>query len=373
MRYYIIAGEASGDLHGSNLIKGLKKVDEEAEFRLWGGDLMEKEGGELVRNYRDLAFMGFVEVLLNIRKIKRNLDYCKADILNYSPDLIILIDYPGFNLKIAQHAKTHGIKVFYYISPKVWAWKEKRVKTIKICVDRMFSILPFEIEYYKKFEYQVEYEGNPVVDAVHQAEEEMMGRTEFLSGNHLSDKPIIALVPGSRKQEIKYNLPAMLDMIRLYPDHQFIIACSPMISHEDYSRYIQGFNVKLLYDQTYPIMKYADAAIVTSGTATLEAGLLKVPQVVCYFGNPLGMVIAFFLVNIRFISLVNLILNKEAVKELVQYKITRESLKRELDKLLFDDQHQKILENDYEELQLRVGSPGVSERVAKRMFGLLNN
>ena len=372
MKYYIIAGEASGDFHGANLIKGLKKVDKEAGFRLWGGDLMEKEGDALVRNYRDLAFMGYVEVLLNIRKIKRNLDFCKEDIINYSPDLIILIDYPGFNLKIAQHANEHGIKVFYYISPKVWAWKEKRVKTIKKYVDRMFSILPFETEYYKKFGYHVEYEGNPVVDAVHQAEEEMMKRSEFLSANQIPDKPIIALIPGSRKQEIKYNLPVMLDMIPSYPDHQFLIACSPMINRNDYSRYIRGYDVKLLYNQTYPIMRYADAAIVTSGTATLEAGLLKVPQVVCYFGNPLGMVIAYFLVHIKFISLVNLILDKEAVKELVQYKLSRKSLKRELDKLLFDNHHRKILENDYDELHERVGLPGVSERVAKRMFELVN-
>jgi len=334
---------------------------------------MEKEGGELVRNYRDLAFMGFIEVLMNIKTIKKNLDFCKEDIVKYSPDLLILIDYPGFNLKIARHGKENEIKVFYYISPKVWAWKEKRVKAIKKYVDRMFSILPFEIEYYQKFEYTVDYEGNPVVDAVYQAEKDIEDRSTFLAKNKIPDKPIIALIPGSRKQEIKYNLPVMLELIQYYPDHQFLITCSPMVDEQYYTRYIKDHNVKLIYDQTYPIMKYADAAIVTSGTATLEAGLFKVPQVVCYFGNPLGMIIAYFLVNTKYISLVNLILDKEAVKELVQYKITRESLKRELDKLLFNDEHRVALRKNYNELHTRVGLPGVSERIAHRMYELLTN
>jgi lipid-A-disaccharide synthase len=371
MKYYIIAGEASGDLHGSNLIKGLKKADKDARFRIWGGDLMEKEVGTLVRNYRELAFMGYVEVIRNIRTIKQHLDYCKRDILEYSPDLVILIDYPGFNLKIARFAKEHGLKVFYYISPKVWAWKEKRVKKIKQYVDRMFSILPFEIDYYKGFDYPVEYEGNPVVDAVAQAEEEMGDRNDFLGRNGLPEKPIIALVPGSRRQEIRYNLPVMLELIALYPDHQFLITCSQMIDRHEYEKYTGSYDVHLLYDQTYPVMKFAEAAIVTSGTATLEAALFKVPQVVCYFGNPLGMIIAYFLVHIKYISLVNLILDKEVVKELVQYKITRDSLKRELDKILFDDEHRKMLEKDYHELQSRVGHPGVSDRVANRMIDLL--
>ena len=371
MKYYIIAGEASGDLHGSNLIRGLKKKDNEAHFRLWGGALMEKEGGDLVRNYRDLAFMGYVEVIKNFKKIKRNLKFCKQDIISYSPDVLILIDYPGFNLRIAQFGKENGFKVFYYISPKVWAWKEKRVNKIVKYVDRMFSILPFEIDYYRKFQFKVEYEGNPVVDAISGAEKTMETRQRFFSLNQIPDKPVIALIPGSRKQEINYNLPVMLKIIKSYPDHQFLLACSDLIDSGYYSKFTGEYNVKLLYNQTYSIMKYADAALITSGTATLEAALLHLPQVVCYKANIVGMLIAFLLVNLKYISLVNLIMEREVVKELLQYKVSPASLKKELDKILYDKQARINMQNNYDELLTRVGEPGVSERVANRMFGLL--
>ncbi len=371
MKYYIIAGEASGDLHGSNLIRGLKKSDPEAQFRLWGGDLMQQEGGKLVQNYRDLAFMGYVEVLKNIRTIKQNLDFCKQDIINYAPDILILIDYPGFNLKIAQFGKEHNIRVFYYISPKVWAWKEGRVKKIKRYVDRMFSILPFEVEYYNTFHIEVEYRGNPVLDAVTRAEEGMGNRESFLAKNQLPDKPIIGLIPGSRIQEIKYNLPVMLQTIRSFPGYQFIITCSHLIEEDYYSKFTAGYDVHLTFGQTYSVMKYAEAVVVTSGTATLEAALLKVPQVVCYRANLVSMLIVYFLVKVKHISLVNLIMEEEVVKELLQYKLTHASLKSELYKLLNDRQYRnKMLEN-YSRLADRIGPPGVSERVAERMVDLL--
>lgn len=371
MKYYIIAGEASGDLHGSNLIRGLKKSDSKAQFRLWGGDLMEQEGGTLVRNYRDLAFMGYVEVLRNIRVIKRSLDYCKRDIVNYSPDLLILIDYPGFNLQIAKHASEQGFRVFYYISPKVWAWKEGRVKKIKQYVDRMFSILPFEVEYYKKFQVDVEYFGNPVLDAVTWAEAGMDRREDFLRKNRLREKPIVGLIPGSRKQEIKYNLPIMLHMTRLYPTYQFVIACSPLIERDYYLKFAEEYDVQLLYGKTYSIMKHAEAALVTSGTATLEAALLRAPQVVCYKANLISMLIAYFLVKVHHISLVNLIMKKEVVKELVQYKLTPASLKAELDRILHDQHYRQAMLENYDQLFERIGPPGVSERIAARMVDLL--
>ncbi len=371
MKYYIIAGEASGDLHGSNLIRGLKKSDNEAQFRLWGGDLMEQEGGKLVRNYRDLAFMGYVEVVKNIRAIKQNLDFCKRDIINYSPDVLILIDYPGFNLKIAQFGKEHGIRVFYYISPKVWAWKEGRVKRIKRYVDRMFSILPFEVEYYKTFHMEVEYHGNPVLDAVTRAEEKMGNRETFLLQNQLPDKPIIGLIPGSRKQEINYNLPVMLKTIRSFPGYQFIIACSSLIERDYYLKYTAEYDLPLIFGQTYSVMKNAEVTLITSGTATLEAALLRVPQVVCYRANLISMLIAYLLVKVKHISLVNLIMDDEVVRELLQYKLTRASLISEMEKLINDRNYrQKMLEN-YSQLYDRIGPPGVSERIAARMIDLL--
>ena len=303
--------------------------------------------------------------------IKQNLDYCKRDIINYSPDVVILIDYPGFNLKIAQFASEEGCKVFYYISPKVWAWKEGRVKRIKQSVDRMFAILPFEIEYYKTFQMDVEYQGNPVLDAVTDAEAEMDSRELFLAKHHLPDKPIIGLIPGSRKQELKYNLPIMLKMIRLYPDYQFLIACSPLIERDYYLKFTEEYDVQLVYGKTYSIMKHAEAALITSGTATLEAALLRVPQVVCYRANLLGMLIAYFLVKVHHISLVNLIMKEEVVKELVQYKLNPVSLRTELDKLIHDRQYRQTMLSKYDQLYERIGPPGVSERIAARMVGLL--
>ncbi|UCG28703.1 MAG: lipid-A-disaccharide synthase [Bacteroidales bacterium] len=371
MKYYIIAGEASGDLHGSNLMKGLKKSDHEAMFRFWGGDLMRSEGEDLVRHYRDLAFMGFIEVIRNIGTVKRNLDYCKKDILNYSPDLLILIDYPGFNLRMAQFASGKGIKVFYYISPKVWAWRESRVKKIRKYVDRMFVILPFEVDFYGRYDYNVEYHGNPVVDAVDQATRNMVSRNTFLAENNLPDKPVIGLLPGSRRQEIRYMLPIMLEVTNYYPDHQFLVACSPTVDTEFYRGFTKEYDVTLLVDKTYTILRHSEAALVTSGTATLEAALLNVPEVVCYKGNPVSYFIADRIVNITFISLVNLIMDDEVVRELLQSELVVANLKTELDKILFDKTYRKIMLLRFDELKKRLGQPGVSERIAGRMVALL--
>ncbi|OFY85606.1 MAG: lipid-A-disaccharide synthase [Bacteroidetes bacterium RIFCSPLOWO2_12_FULL_35_15] len=364
MNYYIIAGEASGDLHASNLMKELKNSDAKAQFRCWGGDLMKEQGATIVKHYRDLAFMGFTEVLMNLRTIFKNIDLCKKDISQNKPDVLILVDYPGFNLRIAEYAKTTGIKTFYYISPQVWAWKESRVHKIKRIVDKMFVILPFEKEFYQRYNYQVDFVGHPLLDAVQQ----FSLQDNSLSLN--SSKPIVALLPGSRKQEIATILPLMLSMQKHYPDFQFVIAGAPSQHKEFYQTFIRNADVKIVFNQTYQLLQKAEAALVTSGTATLEAALFGVPEVVCYKGGAISYCIAKKLVKVKYISLVNLIMDKEIVKELIQNELNETNLKIELDKL-FNSNSRKNMLNNYAELKTKLGGPGASKKTAGLMFSYL--
>ncbi|MEO6328754.1 MAG: lipid-A-disaccharide synthase [Ginsengibacter sp.] len=359
MKYYIIAGEASGDLHGSNLIKELKKLDENAAMRCWGGDKMQAAGATLVKHYKDLAFMGFSEVLKNLPTIFKNLSYCKRDILQYQPDVVILIDYPGFNLRIAKWAKINGFKVIFYISPQVWAWKESRVKQIKKYVDKMLVILPFEKEFYKKWNYNVEYVGHPLVEVITDFQQENINNTLIAIGNfqpavgNLNPGAcIIALLPGSRKQELKVKLPVMLKLTKHFPEHHFYVAKAPGITNEFYNSFFKDhINVGTVTDQTYVLLMQAKAALVTSGTATLETALFGVPEIVCYKGNALSYQLAKRLIKIKFISLVNLIMNKEVVKELIQDALTVENLKKELSSILNEDTKIQQIKNDYAELK----------------------
>ena len=365
MNYYIIAGEASGDLHASNLIKSLKTLDEEASFRCWGGDLMKAQGAEIVKHYRDLAFMGFTEVLMNLRTIFKNIDFCKNDLLDHKPDVLILVDYPGFNLRIAEFAKVNGIKVFYYISPQVWAWKQSRVHKIKKVVDKMFVILPFEKEFYQRFDYQVDFVGHPLLDAIN----------NYASESNALDvetvKPIIALLPGSRKQEIATMLPLMLSIRVHYPDHLFVVAGAPSQTKEYYNTFFSGENVKIVFGQTYQLLQKSQAALVTSGTATLETALFGVPEVVCYKGGKISYTIAKQLIKVKYISLVNLIMDKEIVKELIQDELNEKNLKMELDKLLVSVTRIKLLA-DYVELKERLGGAGASKKTAELMIKYLS-
>ena len=344
MKYYIIAGEASGDLHGSNLILELTKLDKESKVRAWGGEKMEMAGAKLVKHYSDLAFMGFAEVIKNLPTIFKNLKFCKKDILSFAPDVLVLIDYPGFNLRIASWAKRNGLKVIYYISPQVWAWKESRVTLIKNSVDKMLVILPFEKEFYARWNFEVEYVGHPLVQVI----ESEKGKVY----SPLSSKPIVALLPGSRQQEIKRKLPIMLETSKYFPDYHFIVAKAPGITDEFYNSFLSSYkNVTAVSDQTYSILVKAKAALVTSGTATLETALFGVPEVVCYKGNELSYQIAKRLINLKFISLVNLIMNKEIVKELIQNDLTVENCKNELQDLLSNEKKSKQIKIDYTDLK----------------------
>ncbi|HQU60440.1 MAG TPA: lipid-A-disaccharide synthase [Saprospiraceae bacterium] len=364
MKYYIIAGEASGDLHGSNLIRGLKAEDPEAECRIWGGDLMEAAGGQLRKHYRDLAFMGFWEVAKNIRTILGNIKYCKQDILDFQPDALILIDYPGFNLRIAKWAKAQGMKVFYYISPQLWAWHSSRVHEIKSSVDRMFVILPFEQDFYKKYDYEVDFVGHPLMDVVDQG----VAAEGFREKNRLDSRPIIALLPGSRKQEIERTLEVMLAITPDFPEYQFVIAGAPSQEDAFYQAIIKKSRlgvegVQLVSNQTYALLSQAEAALVTSGTATLETALFGVPQVVCYKGSFISYIIARRLVNVEFIALANLIAGREVVKELIQQDFNAANLRKELAKLLEPENRRRISEG-YALIRERLGSAGASRRAA---------
>lgn len=371
MKYYIVAGEPSGDLHASNLMQGIKKNDANAEFRYFGGDLMAAQGGTLVKHYRDMAFMGFLEVLLNFRTISRNMKLCREDIINFKPDVLILVDYPGFNLRIAKYAKQVGIRVFYYIAPKVWAWKESRVKTLRDYVDQLFIIFPFEIDYFRKHGIEPIFEGNPTPDAI--ARKVRNGQTfeEFTRKNNLTSKPIIALVAGSRRQEIKYNLPQMLRMVNRFPDYQFVIAGAPSLPPEVYEPYIAGTPVSLIYNQTYQLFRHSTLALVTSGTATLESALTNTPEVVCYRGGFLSMLIAWIVVKVKYISLVNLIMGFEVVKELKQYDLNPRKLYREAEKLLPGKPSREEMLNHFAKLREILGGEGASERLGARMVSLL--
>ena len=364
MKYYIIAGEASGDLHGANLIKELKQLDASANIRCWGGDKMEAAGATLIKHYRQLAFMGFVEVIKNLRTIFRNLAFCKADIINYHPDILVLIDYPGFNLRIAEWAKTIGLKIVYYISPQVWAWKESRVKAIKENVDKMLVILPFEKDFYKKWNYEVEYVGHPLVQVidefiVQQKSQHNPGANTGFSSTRAGTSPIIALLPGSRQQEILKKLPIMLAVTKNFQAYHFVVAKAPGIDDGFYDELLAPYqNVSAVIDKTYQLLSVAKAALVTSGTATLETALFAVPQVVCYKGNALSFQIAKWLIKIKYICLVNLIMDKEVVKELIQEDCTLENITVELKKILFDKVKQAQLKEDYTTLKNLLGQGG---------------
>jgi lipid-A-disaccharide synthase len=364
MKYYIIAGESSGDLHASNLMKEISKKDKDAQYRCWGGDRMQEAGGDIVKHYRDLAFMGFIKVLLNIRTILANLRLCRRDIENYKPDVVILVDYPGFNLRIAKFAKNAGFRVFYYISPQVWAWKKSRVRKIKEYVDRMFVILPFEKDFYRKYGCEVDFVGHPLLDSI-PGKDESPGRKAFLDNNGLDDGPFIALLPGSRKQEIHTMLNTMLKLVPDYPDHHFIIAGESSISKEFYDKIIGDTRAHVVYKQLHNLLYNAEAALVTSGTATLETALTGTPQVVCYKASALSYIIARMIVDVEHISLVNLIMEKEVVKELVQFGFTPSRLKKELDRLLYDQSYRYELQRNYAELSDRLGGSGASATAAE--------
>lgn len=360
MKYYLIAGEASGDLHGSNLMKAIKAQDPHAEFRFWGGDLMAKQGGTLVKHYKELAFMGFVEVLQNLKTILDNIKFCKKDIKNYHPDRLILIDYPGFNLRVAKYAKSLGIEVDYYISPQLWAWKEGRIKTIKRYVDKMLVILPFEKEFYKKHQVEAHFVGHPLLDALEMLPP--LDPAQFRAEYGLTEKKIIALLPGSRVQEVKKMLDLMLSVRPEFPDYQFVIAGAPSLPASFYQPYVDA-QVHFVSNKTYDLLRCADAALVTSGTATLETALLGVPEVVCYRGNKISYLIAKRLIkHIKYISLVNLIMNKKVVTELIQDELNTQNLIREL-RLILGDNRKRILE-DYHNLKEKLGSQGASQKAA---------
>jgi lipid-A-disaccharide synthase len=366
MKYYIIAGEASGDLHASNLMKALKKVDTNATFRCWGGDLMKAQGAYLVKHYRDLAFMGFTEVAVNIRTILGNINFCRKDILDHKPDALILVDYPGFNLRIAEFAHNVGIKVFYYISPQVWAWKKSRVFKIKKFVDRMFVILPFEKDFYARYDFEADFVGHPLLDMIEDLPAN--NEQEFRQKNRLPDKPIIALLPGSRKQEIRKMLPLMLAVIPDFEEYQFVIAGAPSVESEFYTGLIGNDKVLLLTGQTHRLLQNAYAALVTSGTATLETALFNVPEVVCYKGGFISYQIAKRVIDksiIKYISLVNLIMDKEVVKELIQNELTTANLKIALENITSDLNCREQIFADYSILKEKLGGPGASAKTAE--------
>jgi lipid-A-disaccharide synthase len=360
MRYYLIAGEASGDLHGASLMKAIKQHDEDAQFRFFGGDLMQKEGGELVKHYADMAYMGFVEVVLNLKQILSNLRSCKKDILDWKPDLVILIDFPGFNMKVAAYVHELHIPVYYYISPKVWAWNQKRVLKIKKVVDRMFCILPFEVDFYKSWGMEVDYIGNPLLDAIKNYNFD----PDFTTKQQLDDRPVITLLPGSRKQEISRILPDMIAAAEKFPEMQIVIAGAPTFSSQYYTQYMSGKDIPVIFNATYDLLKIAKAAVVTSGTATLETALFQVPQVVVYKGNPVSIGIARLLVKIKFISLVNLIMNKGIVKELIQEDCNEKAIAMELKNLIYDTAYREKVMSAYDLLNKKMGSAGASERAA---------
>ena len=373
MKYYLIVGEASGDLHASHLMAALKEEDAEATFRFFGGDLMAAVGGTMVKHYRELAYMGFIPVLLHLRTIFANMRRCKQDIVEWNPDVLILVDYPGFNLNIAQyiHAHTH-IPVYYYISPKIWAWKEYRIKNIKRDVDALFSILPFEVEFFEgKHGYPIHYVGNPTMDEVTAFRSAYTEDFEtFTHANGLSTRPIIALLAGSRKQEIKDNLPDMIRAASAFPDHQLVVAGAPAIAPAYYRQVMGNAQVPILFGKTYPLLSHAEAALVTSGTATLETALLRVPQVVCYH-TPIGKVIAFLkrhILKVKYISLVNLIADAEVVKELVADSMTVEGMKAELNALLNDTTYRNQMLEGYERIASRLGEAGAPRRAAREMI-----
>ena len=378
MKYYLIVGEASGDLHASNLMRALKERDSEADFRFFGGDLMSAVGGTRVKHYKELAYMGFIPVLLHLRTIFANMDKCKQDIVAWNPDVVILVDYPGFNLKIAEFVKKHtDIPIYYYISPKIWAWKEYRIKNIKRDVDELFSILPFEVDFFKGHQYPIHYVGNPCVDAVDAFQKENVESfAEFMKDNSLDDKPIVALLAGSRKQEIKDNLPKMLEAARPFVGEcQLVLAGAPSIDPAYYQQYVrEDVPLKIVFGQTYRLLQQAKAALVTSGTATLETALFRVPQVVCYYIS-MGKLVSFLrrkVLKVKYISLVNLVANKEVVRELVADTMKVNNVRAELDALLHDENYRNAMFQEYDRMIKILGPAGASHQAASKMIELLS-
>ena len=375
MKYYLISGEASGDLHASNLMHALKSADHDAEFRFFGGDLMEAEGGTLVMHYKRLAYMAFIPVLMHLPTILKNMKMCKRDVEDWHPDVLILIDYPGFNLSIAKYIKANtSIPIYYYISPKIWAWKEYRIKNIKRDIDQLFSILPFEVPFFNKHRYQVRYVGNPTVDEI-TSFKSTYHDDDFIEANSLSSQPIIALLSGSRKQEIKDNLPIMLNAASSFPGYQLVLAGAPGISPDYYQQYIQGVPVKIVFGKTYELLSHARAALVTSGTATLETALFKVPQVVCYH-TPMGKMYSFLkkhFLLVKYVSLVNLIVDREIVSELVADKMKLTYVQNELGKILSDIPERDQMLKDYDEMINILGPAGASQNAAQQMVSLLQD
>lgn len=372
MKYYIIAGEASGDLHASNLMKEMKLQDPSAEFRCWGGDLMEQQGAKLVKHYRNLAFMGFSEVIANLKTILSNIKLCKKDILDYKPDALILVDYPGFNLRIAEFAHIEGLRVFYYISPQIWAWKKSRVYKIRKFVDKMFVILPFEKDFYANYNYDVEFVGHPLLDMI--AALPKNNSLDFKERNKLDDKPIVAVLPGSRMQEINKVLPIMLSIVTDFPDYHFVIAGAPSIDKSLYEPFLIEENLSIVYGQTHGLLQNAYAAIVTSGTATLETALFNVPEVVCYKGSFISYQIAIRVVDkaiIKFISLVNLVMDKEIVKELIQADLNTFNLKKEFELIAENKTNRQRMLSEYAELRQKLGGAGASKKTAESIFSIL--
>lgn len=377
MKYFLIAGEASGDLHASNLMAALKEKDPEADFRFFGGDLMQAVGGTLVKHYKEMAFMGFIPVLLNLRTILNNMKTCQEDIRKYQPDVVILIDYPGFNLKIAKFVKTVlHLPVYYYISPKIWAWKQYRIKDFRRYVDRMFCILPFETEFFRKLDYSVDYVGNPSVDSVAQYKEKQANRPDtFMADEGLPDKPILALLAGSRRQEIKDNLPTMLEVAAAYPDYQPVIAGAPGLEPKYYKQYIGNHPAKIVFGKTYDLLQHSRAALVTSGTATLETSLFRVPQVVCYYvvAGPLASFIFRNFFHTKYISLVNLIAGREVVQELFGARFSYQQIHDELGKILHDTAYRQQMLDGYDEIIQMLGKPGASQRTAELIYQSLKH
>lgn len=368
--YYIIAGEASGDLHAGNLMRAMLDENPGCSFRFWGGDEMSNVGGTCVKHIKDMAFMGFVEVLMNLRTILGNLKFCKNDILQHKPDALILVDYPGFNLRIAEWAHEQGIKVIYYISPQVWAWKQNRVHTIKKVVDEMYVILPFEKDFYKKFDFDVTYIGHPLLDAIQNYKAAVsFSPADFPERNHLTRQPVIAVLPGSRKQEINKKLPIMLEAVKDFKNYQVVVAGAPNLDASFYTSFLEKYtNVHIVHSQTYDLLSNAEVAVVTSGTATLETALFEVPEVVCYIGSPISYMIAKRLIKIKFISLVNLIMDREVVKELIQKECNPVSIRKELNRLVKGGEKRESMLEDYRQLKKILGGGGASKKIAQSLL-----
>jgi len=373
MKYFIISGEQSGDLHGSNLVKELVRCDQKAEIRCWGGDLMEAAGATLLMHYRKTAFMGFVGVAKNLFTIRNLLDLCKQQITGFNPDVVILIDYPGFNFRIAEFAKKSGYRVFYYISPKLWAWKEGRVKRVKKYVDRMYIIFPFEVDFYRKHNIEVEYRGNPLLDETEKKLMTFPPKNDIRKSLGLGNKPVIAILAGSRKSEVRDILPSILKAVRHFPDYQFVLAGVKNLPDELYNRIIGEEHVILIKDKTYEILYVSEAALVKSGTATLETALLGIPEVVCFRGDIISMLIAWIVIKVKYISLVNLITGYEAVKELIQYSLNEKNLVSELKAILPGGSKREKILNDYIKVREILGPAGASERIAGDMVRILSS